>query len=97
MKKYCIFNVEQAIQKMPYYIDQYVVIFDFKNTKSENVNISSAKKLMPVFMNYYPDRLGLMFIVNPNLLMKIGWATIKPFLDKVTINKVRSNIKLFMS
>ena len=73
---------------MPYYVDQYVVIFDFKNTKSENVNISSAKKLMPVFMNYYPDRLGLMFIVNPNLIMKIGWATIKPFLDKVTINKV---------
>ena len=51
---------------------------------------------MPVFMNYYPDRLGLMFIVNPNLLMKIGWATLKPFLDKVTIKKVRFNINYYV-
>ena len=94
MTKYCIFTMEQAISRMPFYVDQYVVIFDFKNTKSENVNISAAKKLMPVFMNYYPDRLGQMFIVNPNLIMKIGWATIKPFLDKVTINKVRCSKKL---
>ena len=89
MEKYCIFSIESAIQKMPFYVDQYVVIFDFKGAKSENVNISQAKKLMPIFSNFYPDRLGTMFVVNPNLIMKIGWTTLKPFMDKVTIDKIQ--------
>lgn len=97
MQKYCIFSIEQAISRMPYYVDQYLVVFDFKGAKSENVNISQAKKLMPIFSNYYPDRLGAMFVVNPNLIMKIGWTTFKPFLDKVTIEKVSSPHNRFTS
>ncbi|VDD81052.1 unnamed protein product [Mesocestoides corti] len=51
-------------------------------------NPNLGKKVMHVFANYYPERLGAAIIVNHKSIFQSIWRAIKKFLDPVTANKM---------
>ena len=44
-----------------------------------------------ICQDYYPETLGMMFIVNVSWIIKAGWWVVKAFLDAKTVSKI--NIK----
>ena len=37
----------------------------------------------------YPDRLGLLCVIDPNWVFKIAFTFMRPFLSQVTLDKVK--------
>lgn len=51
-------------------------------------NPNLGKKVMHVFADFYPERLGKAIIVNYKSIFKRIWSAIKSFLDPVTASKI---------
>lgn len=72
-------------------ISQFFSIIDLKGFNKkllskkvyEHIKISTTS-----LQNYYPEILGMSFIINSNLVFKACWTVIKPFLDDKTKNKI---------
>ena len=50
--------------------------------------MAHTKALIPILLNYNPERLGKAFVVNVSWLIKTFWKSIKIFLDKRTVDKI---------
>ncbi len=66
---------------------QVIVIWDRSNVTRKNFDVSNATPLSK-FGDYYPEFLKQVYILYPNWLLNIGFAVIKPFLDKHTVDKI---------
>lgn len=72
-------------------ISQFFSIIDLKGFNKkllskkvyEHIKISSTS-----LQNFYPEILGMSYIINSNLVFKACWTVIKPFLDDKTKNKI---------
>lgn len=51
-------------------------------------NPNLGKKVMHIFADFYPERLGKAVIVNHKAIFQSIWKAIKKFLDPVTASKV---------
>lgn len=49
---------------------------------------SFGKQFTNLLQDYYPERLFKFYVLNPNLIFKIAYALMKPFLAKKTKEKV---------
>ena len=50
--------------------------------------IQFIKMALTTSQNYYPESLGIMFIVNTPKYLEAGWNLIKIFLDEKTLSKI---------
>ena len=50
--------------------------------------MAHTKALLPILLNYNPERLGKALVVNVSWLIKTFWKSIKIFLDKRTVDKI---------
>jgi hypothetical protein len=71
------------------HVESFSMIYDLNGCKMD------MRKLLPLLRqslfvdnNYYPERLGQMFLVNPPAIFPILWNLTKPLLDPVTKAKV---------
>jgi len=48
-----------------------------------------VKRTISIAQDYYPETLGMMFVINAPLLFTSTWGMIKPLLDPVTISKIK--------
>ncbi|KAL6058166.1 Phosphatidylinositol transfer protein (PITP) [Balamuthia mandrillaris] len=92
--KYLVWVLEQAILQMDASkgVEKMLWICDFANTgvsnfKLSNVNVSN--EVLRILMNHYPERLALCFLINTPWMFNAFWRCIKPFLNEVTLSKVR--------
>ena len=47
------------------------------------------KETIKIDSNYFPERLGYMYIINSPWIFKPLWAMIRPWLDQNTVAKIR--------
>jgi hypothetical protein len=85
---YCQLARERSRQ-MGKHVESFAMICDLNGCKMD------IRKLIPLFKqfayidnNYYPERLGQMFIVNPPGIFPAFWSLVKPWLDPVTKRKI---------
>ncbi|VDL28902.1 unnamed protein product [Hymenolepis diminuta] len=78
-------NVRRSFQKNA---TQLVMIIDCTGMTLPCCNPNLGKKVMHVFADYYPERLGRAVIVNYKSVFKRIWSAIKTFLDPVTASKI---------
>ena len=50
--------------------------------------MAHTKALIPILLNYNPERLGRAYVLNVSWLIKTFWKSIKIFLDKRTVEKI---------
>lgn len=48
-----------------------------------------SKETSEVLTNYYPERLGVAFVVNPPWVFHVFWKFVSPFLTETTKRKLR--------
>lgn len=74
---------------LPGQIENWVVLMDLDKRGLKNLSISSVKQVMHILQANYRCRLGVNYIVNPPKSVCMLWACIKPFLDEITIEKIK--------
>jgi hypothetical protein len=71
------------------YVENFAMIYDLNGLKMK------IRKAIPLFKqclyiddNYYPERLGQLFIINPPKIFPALWNLVKHFIDPVTKSKI---------
>ncbi|UJR11247.1 hypothetical protein I4U23_015429 [Adineta vaga] len=71
------------------HIESFAIAYDLHGCKLD------MRKILPVLKqslfiddNYYPERLGQLFIINPPMIFPILWNLVKHWLDPVTKTKI---------
>jgi len=78
-------DVSQGVEKMAW-------ITDFKGTgmrmaTMSHINISLD--CLHTLLDHYPERLGVAYAVNPPRVFSAFWKLLTPFMNEVTINKIK--------
>jgi hypothetical protein len=74
---------------LPGQIENWVVLTDLGKNGLGNLSISSLKQVLGMLQSNYKCRLATNYIVNPPKTVWVMWSCIKPFLDDVTIDKIK--------
>jgi len=83
-----LYLIEEGIRLMDKNgVDQYIMIYDRTDLTRKNFDLDLIKKLIEL-ARFYPERVGHIYIVNPNWLFHVLFAIVKPFMDPVTLGKV---------
>lgn len=87
-KRYVVFALEKLISRMPPGEEKFVSIADIKGWGYANSDIRGYLGALTILQDYYPERLGKLFIVHaPYMFMKV-WKIIYPFIDDNTKKKI---------
>jgi hypothetical protein len=86
------FNCQRARERsrqVGKHIENFTIIYDLNGlTLAARKTLHLLKQCFYIDNNYYPERLGQMFVVNPPMIFPTIWNIVKPWLDPVTQTKV---------
>lgn len=68
--------------------EKFTIIFDFANFSISQVDLVLLKEGINILQNYYPERLGALFLVNYPWAVYGLWRMVKPLLDSHTADKI---------
>ncbi|XP_064960355.1 uncharacterized protein LOC135650861 isoform X2 [Musa acuminata AAA Group] len=84
---FVIYVLDRICARMPTGQEKFTCIGDLKGWGLSNCDIRACIAALDIMQNYYPERLGRVFLVHvPYLFMK-AWKIIYPFIDKNTRKK----------
>jgi hypothetical protein len=84
--------MEEASKRAGKKIDKILVIFDMNGTGLHQLNPSGLaviKGIVDCDQQYYPERLGQLFIINAPSLFSMGWRIISTWLDPRVLEKIQ--------
>ncbi|CAF1664886.1 unnamed protein product, partial [Didymodactylos carnosus] len=71
------------------HVESFAMISDVKGCKPDARKVFHIlKQCIYIDDNYYPERLGQMFVVNPPLIFPALWNLVKHWFDPVTKAKI---------
>lgn len=70
-------------------VEQCTLLVDFENWGLKNADHDLDKMMIEAIQNYYPERLGVAYLMNAPTIFKMAWTVVKPLLDKRTASKLR--------
>lgn len=73
------------------HIEQSCTIIDLKGVPlTQFPSVSSfIKHISTIAQDYYPETLGVMYVINAPMLFTSVWSVVKLFLDEVTVQKIQ--------
>jgi hypothetical protein len=74
---------------LPGQVENWVVLTDLAKNGLGNLSLSSLKQVLHILQANYRCRLGVNYIINPPKSIWMLWSCIKPFLDSMTIDKIK--------
>lgn len=74
---------------LPGQIESWAVLTDLGKNGLGNLSITSLKQVLNILQANYRCRLGINYIINPPKSIWMMWSCIKPFLDDITIEKIK--------
>jgi hypothetical protein len=78
-------------RKAGYLLETCCTIMDMKGVSVGSISqvYSHLQKASALSQNYYPERLGRLYIINAPWAFKYVWTVIKGWLDPVTVQKIQ--------
>ncbi|EEA28571.1 Phosphatidylinositol transfer protein (PITP) [Talaromyces marneffei ATCC 18224] len=90
--EHLVFMLERVIDLMPAGQENLALVVNFNETKSgQNATIGQAKQTLDILQNHYPERLGRALVINVPWLIWGFFKIITPFIDPVTVQKLKFN------
>lgn len=87
-KRFVVFTIDKLCSRMPAGREKFVIIGDLQGWGYSNSDVRGYIEAVSILQDYYPERLGKMFIVNvPNIFMTV-WKIVYPFITKGTKEKI---------
>ncbi|ODA79170.1 hypothetical protein RJ55_04762 [Drechmeria coniospora] len=88
------YMVERVTDMMPSGVETLSLMINFKPSKKRqntSVPISTAREVLHILQNHYPERLGKALIINVPWIVWGFFKIITPFIDPVTRDKLKFN------
>lgn len=88
------YMVERVIDMMPPHVEMLSLMINFKPSKQRqntSVPVSTAREVLHILQNHYPERLGKALIINVPWIVNGFFKIITPFIDPVTREKLKFN------
>ncbi|XP_057531161.1 uncharacterized protein LOC130809406 [Amaranthus tricolor] len=88
--RHLVYMLENAILNLPEGQEQMVWMIDYTGfSMSTSVSIKTARDIINILQNHYPERLGIAVLYNPPRIFQAFWRAVKYFLDPKTFQKVK--------
>lgn len=92
--KFLVWSLERLIAAMDTSrgVEKMCWITDFKGTGAKSASkayVQLSLDCLHTLLNHYPERLGVAYAVNPPKLFSVFWKMLTPFMNEVTINKIK--------
>ncbi|KAK9113335.1 hypothetical protein Syun_020132 [Stephania yunnanensis] len=88
-KRYMVYCLDKLCAKVPKGHEKYCSITDLQGWGfSNNFDLRGYATAISIMQDYYPERLGKLFLVHVPYVFAAAWKLICPFIDKKTREKV---------
>lgn len=87
---HCVCTFNHLEKLMPIGVEQWVCITDFETySQIKDLNIKMATSVVHTIQDHFPERLGLMILVNAPKIFGFFWKMFSSLIDSKTRSKVR--------
>ncbi|XVF08582.1 hypothetical protein REPUB_Repub07fG0015800 [Reevesia pubescens] len=87
-KRFIVYIFDKMFARMPPGQEKFVVIGDLKGWGYANSDIRAYLAALSLLQDYYPERLGKLFIVHAPYIFMTAWKIVYPFIDNKTRKKI---------
>ncbi|KAJ8752629.1 hypothetical protein K2173_005518 [Erythroxylum novogranatense] len=87
-KRFIVYGLDKACARMPSNQEKFVVIGDLGGWGYANSDIRGYLAALSIVQDYYPERLGKVYIVHAPNIFKSVWKIVWPFIDQRTREKI---------
>ncbi|KDP38612.1 hypothetical protein JCGZ_05319 [Jatropha curcas] len=88
--RHLVYLIENSILNLSEGQEQMSWLIDFTGLSlSNSVSVRTAREIINILQNHYPERLAIAFLYNPPRIFEAFWKVIKYFLDPKTFQKVK--------
>ncbi|XVF49502.1 hypothetical protein PTKIN_Ptkin04bG0018100 [Pterospermum kingtungense] len=87
-KRFLVYFFDKIFARMPPGQEKFVVIADLEGWGYANSDIRGYLAALSLLQDYYPERLGKMFIVHAPYVFMKTWKILCPFMDNKTRKKI---------
>ncbi|KAI3521103.1 hypothetical protein L1887_10562 [Cichorium endivia] len=87
-KRYVVFALDKLCSRIPPGQEKFVVIGDLQGWGYTCSDIRGYLAALSILQDYYPERLGKLFIVHVPYVFMTAWKMVYPFIDENTKKKI---------
>ncbi|KAM5571500.1 hypothetical protein ABKV19_011874 [Rosa sericea] len=87
-KRYVVYAFDKICARMPPGQEKFIFIGDLEGWRYSNSDIRAYLGALSILQDYYPERLGKMFIVHVPFVFMTVWKIVCPFIDNKTKEKI---------
>ncbi|XP_057970306.1 CRAL-TRIO domain-containing protein YKL091C-like isoform X2 [Malania oleifera] len=87
-KRFVVYALDIICMRMPEGQEKFVGIGDLEGWGYANSDIRGYIGSLSILQDYYPERLGKLFIVHAPFLFMTAWKVVYPFIDIKTRSKI---------
>ncbi|KAI3451705.1 hypothetical protein Pfo_008370 [Paulownia fortunei] len=88
--RHLVYLMENAILNLPEGQEQMSWLIDFNGwSLNTNVPIKTARDIIYILQNHYPERLAIVVLYSPPRIFEAFWKVVKYFVDQKTFQKIK--------
>ncbi|KAL5795384.1 hypothetical protein ACOSQ2_000204 [Xanthoceras sorbifolium] len=87
-KRFVVYILDKLCEKMPAGQEKFVVIADLQGWGYSNSDLRAYLGALSILQEYYPERLGKLFILHAPYIFMTVWKLVYPFIDNNTKKKI---------
>ncbi|KAI3463523.1 hypothetical protein Pfo_020186 [Paulownia fortunei] len=88
LKRLVVFALDKLCSRIPDGQEKFTIIADLQGYGYSNSDIRGLTAGLSILQDYYPERLGKLFIIHVPYIFMTVWKIIYPFIDKNTKKKI---------
>jgi len=88
--QFVVWTIERTIDLMGPGVETLALMINFAD-RSKNPSFGTARTVLNILQNHYPERLGRALIINVPFLLNAFFKLILPLVDPLTRQKIRFN------
>lgn len=89
MRDYVFWNHMNLRRQFKPHVECHIAIYDVNNVGKKNFNLAMIKKSIPDMGDNLPELCSKIYVVRTGWVLNMLWKTIKPFLHKLTLEKIK--------
>jgi hypothetical protein len=84
---YAIYVLDTTVSRLPSGQEKFAAVADLEGWGYSNCDIRGYLAALDIMQNYYPERLGRVFLIHVPYVFMAAWKIVYPFIDDNTKKK----------
>ncbi|KAL5731607.1 hypothetical protein ACHQM5_004318 [Ranunculus cassubicifolius] len=87
-KRFVVYILDKMCARIPIGQEKFTIIADVEGWGYSNCDIWAYKGALSILQDYYPERLGKLFLLHVPYVFMAVWKVVSPFIDCNTRKKI---------